>query len=767
MYGNTYRPWIIMMILMLSPWLMYARLYRIINRAGKLVPPGTLAPNTGVCESHHRCRQENRYNATVQPGDCFCDKLCSLYRDCCRGAEPFDDNPQNVTKLVQASSCEAIGKRTFHVVSSCPITYNHKHILHSCEHNQVDGDDWLLHTPVSEIRFGIVFKNVFCAICHGYGSDDVQFWMLKYRCYFSPANYTSIRQIQDKVEAREEMILTTLGPNYAGKNSTNNTFEEMFSMAEIFTKIPVPPSDVPFPRYCFPSNDSCPATWNDSSTQEQCLNGPQSVMYTTYNGVAYRNRHCAVCNGMEISSVVCERPGWPGKENVLGKFEPERPLQSLQPDSDFISITVLFDFNSQSLTIRDRLITKSRDCGKGAIYDLIGSKCRMLSCRVGMVLRDGRCYSESSDFNMTLPIGSRCPLVNITDIDYYIYPNGSLLLNKTGQIYGKRRYVYINDSLHLCIKDYIWDTLSFYGAYDLDVVQGMVSFAGQILSILGLVILILIYSCFPPLRTLPGQCLLCLASSLASAQTAFVVGMFSTEMDILCKSLAIFTHFSFLVSFCWMNVMAFDVWNTFRCKFSMATTSVDKFRIYACYCVSIPLFIVIFAIINDNIDTELVKPKYGKRFCWIGQKCALFYFFALPIGILLICNVTFFLMSVYHIFNASGDETVTRRRHGKRKRLILYTKLSTIMGLTWVFGYVGALTGSTVIWYLFIVCNSLQGLFICIAFLCNSKVHKLLSARLGKSLSRTSVISSTLSKSLLKQRSTSFPDKRKVKPELL
>ena len=101
--------------------------------------------------------------------------------------------------------------------------------------------------------------------------------------------------------------------------------------------------------------------------------------------------------------------------------------------------------------------------------------------------------------------------------------------------------------------------LSFYGTYDIDVVQGMVLCVGEILSILGLVILILIYSCFPPRRTLPGQCFLCLASSLALAKIAFVAGMFTTEFDILCKSLAIFTHFSFLGSFCWMNVMAFDV----------------------------------------------------------------------------------------------------------------------------------------------------------------------------------------------------------------
>ena len=436
----------------------------------------------------------------------------------------------------------------------------------------------------------------------------------------------------------------------------------------------------------------------------------------------------------------------------------ERPrLPSFKP------ISVLLDFNSQALTIRDRLVKSTRNCGKGAIYDIINKKCRIISCRTGLVLQEGKCVVNVPDLNKALANGSQCPLVELHETDYYIFPNGSLMLNQTHRIYDKRSYIQTNDTLQICATDFVEDTLSFYGAYDQDVVQGMVSFIGQALSILGLVILIFIYSCFPPLQTLPGQCLLSLALSLAFAQTAFVAGMFATEFHILCKSLAIFTHFAFLVSFCWMNAMAFDIWNTFRCKFSVATSSRKKLISYTGYCLSVPSVIVVYAVINDNIETNLSKPRYGKHFCWIGQKSALFYYFALPVAILLMFNFAFFIMSIYHILNSSGNETVTRRRHSRRKRLILYAKLSTIMGLTWVFGYVGAVTGSSVIWYFFSVFNSLQGLFICIAFLCNSKVRKLLNARLEKSRSRTSVLSTTLSKTFSKQRSNSSSEKQSAK----
>ena len=697
------------------------------------------------------CVQGAKYNATVQAGDCFCDGLCSLYRDCSRGAEPINGDPYDVAELVQASYCEYIGYETFYVVNSYPVNYHEAHLLELCKNGTMDENDFLLHTPVSNTYSGIVFKNIFCAICHGYNIDDVRFWKVTLRCYSTPDDHAYIDDFDYEYEGREYGAMTMLDSDYADMNPSNTTISDMIDMCR---KVAVFPDDVPYPRQCFLSSDTCPVTWNDSISREMCVDGPQSLVYSIDK--TYRNHYCAECDGVGMNAVDCQpQVVFAHGDSDDGGIRVERPrLPGFKP------ISVLLDFNSQALTIRDRLVKNTRDCGKGAIYDIISNKCRMISCRVGLVLRESKCVPHASDLNKTLANGSHCPLVNINETDYYIFPNGSLVLNQTHRIYDRRSYIQTNDTLQLCVTDFIEDTLSFYGAYDLDVVQGMVSFIGQILSILGLLTLIFIYSCVPPLRTLPGQCLLSLALSLAFAQTAFVAGMFATEFHILCKSLAIFTHFAFLVSFCWMNAMAFDIWNTFRCKFSVATSSIS----YAGYCLSVPSVIVVYAVINDNIETNLSKPRYGTHFCWIGQKSVLFYYFAMPVVILLICNFAFFGMSICHILNSSGNETVTRRRHSRRKRLILYAKLSTIMGLTWVFGYVGAVTGSSVMWYFCIVFNSLQGLFICIAYLCNSKVRKLLNARLEKSRSRTSMLSTTLSKTFSKQKSKSSSEKQSAKP---
>jgi len=51
------------------------------------------------------------------------------------------------------------------------------------------------------------------------------------------------------------------------------------------------------------------------------------------------------------------------------------------------------------------------------------------------------------------------------------------------------------------------------------------------------------------------------------------------------------------------------------------------------------------------------------------------------------------------------------------------------MGISWVLGIVAGYVDMPVLWILFILCNSLQGVFIFFAFTCSSKVRKVLRAK--------------------------------------
>ena len=58
---------------------------------------------------------------------------------------------------------------------------------------------------------------------------------------------------------------------------------------------------------------------------------------------------------------------------------------------------------------------------------------------------------------------------------------------------------------------------------------------------------------------------------------------------------------------------------------------------------------------------------------------------------------------------------------------IIYVKLSVVMGLGWVVGFVAAFVDWPGLWYVFIVINSLQGALLCVAFVATRQVTRLLA----------------------------------------
>jgi len=58
---------------------------------------------------------------------------------------------------------------------------------------------------------------------------------------------------------------------------------------------------------------------------------------------------------------------------------------------------------------------------------------------------------------------------------------------------------------------------------------------------------------------------------------------------------------------------------------------------------------------------------------------------------------------------------------------VVYVKLSVVMGLGWVLGFVAAFTDWSALWYAFVVVNSLQGALLCVAFVVTRQVSRLLA----------------------------------------
>lgn len=86
-------------------------------------------------------------------------------------------------------------------------------------------------------------------------------------------------------------------------------------------------------------------------------------------------------------------------------------------------------------------------------------------------------------------------------------------------------------------------------------------------------------------------------------------------------------------------------------------------------------------------------------------------FVAVSLAVFRLFDFVAFVITVYFITKAKRQGA----RALKRKQacdFLIHLKLSLVLGLTWVFPFIAIAIRLEIMWYLFIVFNSLQGLFI-------------------------------------------------------
>ena len=331
-----------------------------------------------------------------------------------------------------------------------------------------------------------------------------------------------------------------------------------------------------------------------------------------------------------------------------------------------------------------------------------------------------------------------CPMLLLNASEYLILDNSSALVTTKGREYMRHEYTFNEDMLFVCspyldqtynVSRNVTDTIIMF---KFGRVQELVSFIGLLISIPALAIQFIVYMMLPVLRNIPGKCVLSLVASLFVAQLLFLVGTARTEIHEVCVSLAAAMHYAFLAAFFWMNVMAIDICRTFSSRHIMLPTDPHsaRFTFYSLYAWLTPAVIVGSSLALDLLEVEAIafyRPHYGDGMCWITRRWALLVTFAVPLALILVVNFVLFGITVKNLCLISKETKSVRG--DDRNQFGLYVKLSTIMGLTWVFGFIASLVDLPVLWYVFVVFNTLQGAFIFFAFVCTRKVFRLLQER--------------------------------------
>ena len=638
----------------------------------------TVAISPNNCTVRENCKL-HEYLTNIKYQNCRCDEKCSLYRDCCFNASKqklyFEKTTMPSCKRIMSINWQS----NIQIVDSCPQKFRGRKIMEQCQidlrklnpprvfrrpQSQVKGTDKLMeqnddlkdqlddlnelfvYVPVSSIRTGVLFKNVYCALCNNVFKVDFWNMNISQRVPFPPGVNENATLLHDAFDAAERV---RGGIRYHSTRFTART--------------------------CKLNVGSCHPSWQDGNIINKC-NGTKSFASFVYHrteATTYRNKFCAQCNFINETSLNC--------------FDPRDDLVTSPPYRPF-PFSILLDINRHS-GARDSsmvgYVYQSVDelCPDGYIYNPITENCESLICD----------FALGSDSPEAMEIIEQCGYGNSSE-------NASAAVQY----------------------ELVWKFAS---------AQGYITMILNTLSMCALIAQLVIYSLVPALMNTPGKCLMCLSASLLVAQFMFTFLIGQTGSHSGCVFIAVTIHFCFLAYFFWMNVMAFDVWRAFNHQNFLPKASQTSKRLlyYNLYAWLVPACIVVISIILD-VSKSSLRPDYALNFCWFSSRRGLIVLFAVPLVIILIADIVFFTLTVVAIKKASESAKLATKK--EQSRLSLYVKLASVMGLTWFSGFLAALTEVPPMWYIFIIFNSSQGIFIFVSFCCTKKVLRQLQDRLNK-----------------------------------
>ena len=389
-----------------------------------------------------------------------------------------------------------------------------------------------------------------------------------------------------------------------------------------------------------------------------------------------------------------------------------------------------------------------------------------------------------------------CGQIILNASEYELFDNKSIQFG--GHIYDTHEYEYEDEeaaSIRICSPDWLTSQVSYEkqtvtmacgdGLLKVMVAESYLSFILGIVSLICMLSVLVTYATFEKLRNLPGMNTVNLTLSLFLGELFFIVsGWVKPQLGWLCSAFGVVLHFLFLSSFFWMNVMSYDVYKTFANKTIIRRVrDKQKYMLrYSLYAWGMPLIIVSLCslfdfgkivegikvgyggsetrspsddpdLTGDNLDSNSTSSETDKRIysigCWIQVPEAAMAAFGGPMLLVLISNAFMFIRTILSI-RACTESTKSSIRKTSlnhvtgKDDVMLYVRMSTVMGFTWVFGLASSFVSSfaraseTVcivlhtLGILFIVFNCSQGIFIFFAFVFNRRILGLYKAKFSR-----------------------------------
>ncbi|XP_072051536.1 adhesion G-protein coupled receptor G6-like [Amphiura filiformis] len=279
---------------------------------------------------------------------------------------------------------------------------------------------------------------------------------------------------------------------------------------------------------------------------------------------------------------------------------------------------------------------------------------------------------------------------------------------------------------HLTNFAVILDRFGGSESYILDVASKV----GCAISIICLMVTLFTYITNRDLRTKPPlQIFIGFCTSLLSVYVLFLFGIEQTKPQNGCIAVSVLLHYFTLSTILWMAVESFTMYINFVRV--MDRIHISKLMLKASLVAwGIPAVIVVVIVIAD------IGQYRNTDHCFINIDYAFYFTQVLLLGLTVSLNTYIFVRVMYVLtfgrFNprTTRKEMTERKRKEIKKRVQNALAISSVLGLTWVFGLLSLTHKDAALTFqiLFCICNSLQGLFVFVMFcVLNQEVRKIWS----------------------------------------
>lgn len=316
-----------------------------------------------------------------------------------------------------------------------------------------------------------------------------------------------------------------------------------------------------------------------------------------------------------------------------------------------------------------------------------------------------------------------CKLVTLTHDEFVVESMDRIRLVPSNRLLSFQHFRVSDDgNYQTCIENIKSDFVeeNSYIQNPLPAVTGICT----IISIVCLFLTFGTYCLFESLRTVPGVNSMYLMATLFFLQLLVLTRNYyiiaPTVPRILLFAL---THYMVLCVFFWLMTCSYHMFCVFV-KQSISVSMTDGRRTLSNYCIysfGMPLLIVVGNVCFFLITSSGQEFGYGRQNTLTDDKMAYIVTFITPLSVICLTNSFYFITTAYKIKSTPKVKGLDQ----SRLHFVVCLKLFFLTGLTWGFQIIDSFLELSFLSYIVAVSNGLQGFFLFLSYVCNTRVWRM------------------------------------------